>query len=113
MSDVAVPFEALRDQINSAIDVIVQLERAADGKRRIVEVAAVASARRDTFRLATVMRFQPDPAGAERSVTGRFLHYPLPELVRSRLTLAAQPWPPVFTVAQADAGPAAPVREAR
>ena len=112
MSDVAVPFEALRDQINSAIDVIVQLERAADGKRRIVEVAAVASARRDTFRLATVMQFRPDPAGVERTVTGRFMHYPLPELVRARLELAAQPWPDVFTPARADAGPAAPVREA-
>ena len=31
MSEVDVPFTALRDQINSAIDVIVQLERGADG----------------------------------------------------------------------------------
>ena len=43
MSDVDVPFQALRDQINSAIDVIVQLERSADGRRRIIEVAAISS----------------------------------------------------------------------
>src|SRR6201996_5579369 len=34
MSDVEMPFQALRDQINTAIDVVVQLERSADGKRR-------------------------------------------------------------------------------
>ena len=40
MSEVEIPFDALRDQINSAVDVIVQLTRDADGTRRIVEIAA-------------------------------------------------------------------------
>ena len=31
MSELQIPFEALRDQINSAIDVIVQVDRYADG----------------------------------------------------------------------------------
>ena len=70
MSEVDVPFAALRDQINSAIDVIVQLERGADGRRRIVEVAAVSSRLREEFRLATIMRFDPDPIGSDRVVTG-------------------------------------------
>ena len=43
MSDLHIPFEALRDQINSAIHVIVQIDRYADGRRRVGEVAAVAS----------------------------------------------------------------------
>ena len=43
MSELQIPFEALRDQINSAIDVIVQLDRFADGRRRRVEIAVVAS----------------------------------------------------------------------
>ena len=47
MSDLHIPFEALRDQINSAIHVIVQIDRYADGARRITEVAAVASERRE------------------------------------------------------------------
>ena len=44
MSELQIPFEALRDQINSAIDVIVQVDRFADGGRRVSEVAVVASA---------------------------------------------------------------------
>ena len=38
MSDVEVPFAAIRDQVNSAIDLIVQLNRHADGSRRIVQI---------------------------------------------------------------------------
>ena len=86
MSEVDVPFAALRDQINSAIDVIVQLERGADGRRRIVEVAAVSSRLREDFRLATIMRFEPDPIGRRsRRHAARWVHYPLPDVVAERL----------------------------
>lgn len=55
MADVEVPFAALRDQVNSAVDIIVQLTRSADGARRITEVQQVVSRRREDFRLAPVM----------------------------------------------------------
>ena len=45
MSELEVPYDAIRDQINSAVDVIVQLSRGADGSRRVVEVATVTSRR--------------------------------------------------------------------
>jgi pilus assembly protein CpaF len=41
MSDVALPLAALRTQIGSAIDVIVQIERGADGRRRVTDVLEV------------------------------------------------------------------------
>jgi pilus assembly protein CpaF len=87
MSELHIPFEALRDQINSAIHVIVQIDRFADGKRRIAEVAIVASSRRETFRLGTVARFEADPIGPDRRVTGRFRHFPLPPAIHRRLEL--------------------------
>jgi pilus assembly protein CpaF len=111
MSEVDVPFMALRDQINSAIDVIVQLERGADGRRRIIEVAAVSSRLREEFRLATIMRFEPDPLGPDRVVTGTWVHYPLPEVVSERLRVRAEPTPAVYTEEAADEAEA-PEREA-
>jgi pilus assembly protein CpaF len=111
MSEVDVPFLALRDQINSAIDVIVQLERGADGRRRIVEVAAVSSRLREDFRLATIMRFEPDPIGPERIVTGTWVHYPLPDTIAERLRIRAERTPAVYTDEAADEL-AAPEREA-
>src|SRR3954454_18016926 len=88
MSELNIPFEALRDQINSAIDVIVQIDRFADGGRRVSEVAVVASHRRETFRLASVLEFVTDPVGHDRRVRGTHEHRQLPEPILRRLTLA-------------------------
>jgi pilus assembly protein CpaF len=107
MSDLQIPFDALRDQINSAIHVIVQIDRFADGRRRVAEVAAVASERREVFRLATLARFEPDPLGPERRVTGRVLHFPVPPAIRRWVELAGELVPAVF----AEQSAAAPVRE--
>src|ERR1700712_2779191 len=52
MSELQIPFEGLRDQINSAIDAIVQVDRYADGRRRASEMAVVSSHRRESFKLA-------------------------------------------------------------
>jgi pilus assembly protein CpaF len=110
MSDLNVPYDALRDQINSAIDVIVQLTRTVDGQRRVAEVAVVASQRREKFRLATVAGFKPNPIGPDRTVTGRFAHFPLPETVRQRLELSGENVPSEF--AEAAEAAVAPEREA-
>ena len=96
MSELQIPFEALRDQINSAIDVIVQVDRYADGGRRVSELAAVASSRRETFRLASVMEFVSDPIGPDRHVTGRVEHRRLPDAIARRLMLAGEQLPPEF-----------------
>jgi pilus assembly protein CpaF len=109
MDESQIPFAALRDQVNGAISVIVQLERGADGRRRVVEIAAVASRRREDFRLASVARFDADPIGSDRRVTGRFVHYSLPDWMAERLRLAGEPAPEAFAAA---ARAEAPVREA-
>ena len=96
MSDLQLPFEALRDQINNAIDVIVQIDRFADGRRRLAEVAVVASTRREAFRLAPVATFAADPIGPDRRVTGRFEHAPLPPPIARRLMLAGEAVAPEF-----------------
>jgi len=110
MSDLNVPYDALRDQINSAIDVIVQLTRTVDGQRKVAEVAVVASQRREKFRLATVAGFKPNPIGPDRRTTGRFAHFPLPDAVRQRLLLSGEEIASEF--AEAAEAPVAPEREA-
>jgi pilus assembly protein CpaF len=109
MSDVHIPHDALHEYINNAIHVIVQIERGADGARRLVEVAVVASSRGEPFRLQTAMRFEADPVGPDLRVTGRPRHYALPERISRALMLAGVEVPPAFALA---AGPAAPTREA-
>jgi pilus assembly protein CpaF len=96
MNDLHIPFEALRDQINNAIHAIVQIDRGADGGRRVTEVALVASERRQSFRLGTVARFESDPLGPDRQVTGRMRHFRLPPAIATHLELAAEPAPGEF-----------------
>ncbi|MBQ1094088.1 CpaF family protein [Streptomyces sp. B93] len=100
MSDVEIPFVALHDQINSAVDVIVQLTRFADGARRITEIALLESHASEPYRLATVARFDAQPMAADGRVHGAFQHLPLPRRVAERLYMAGQPIPQAFGVAQ-------------
>ena len=102
MSELPIPYDTLRDQINNAIDVIVHLERGVDGTRRVVEVTAVASRRRESFRLATLVEFVPDPLGPTGEVTGRFVHHPLPRDLARRLMHRGESIPPAFGIAQTD-----------
>ena len=62
MSEVEMPFEALRDQINTRVDVIVQLTRHADGSRRITEIAGAGLARPRRLPHRPVARFDREPA---------------------------------------------------
>ncbi|MFB7393255.1 CpaF family protein [Streptomyces sp. NPDC056191] len=103
MSEVKVPFEALRDQINSAVDVLVQLTRHPDGTRRITEISVLASHGRERFLLVTVCRFQAQPLAADGRVYGQFTYHPLPRRVAERLYLAGQPIPQAFGVAVTEA----------
>ncbi|MEU8122768.1 CpaF family protein [Spirillospora sp. NPDC049024] len=96
MSDVKLPFEAIRDQIASAIDVVVQLSRGPDGSRRITEVDVVDPARRDQFKLRPAMRFRPEPVGPDREVRGVFEALPLPEALLTRLFHAGESVPPMY-----------------
>ncbi|MDT0310354.1 CpaF family protein [Streptomyces sp. DSM 44917] len=98
MSELQVPFEALRDQINSAVDVVVQLVRHPDGARRLAEVALLASHGREPFRIATLAAFAAAPMTTEGHVPGRFVHHPLPRAVADRLYMAGEQVPQAFGV---------------
>ncbi|GAB3044691.1 CpaF family protein [Sediminivirga luteola] len=93
MSELKVPYEALRDQINSAVDLIVQLTRGADGSRRVTEIATVTSKRREEFTLRPLMRFEQEPPGPDRVVRGRVRQYEVPAVLADRLWLAGHPLP--------------------
>ena len=57
MSDVTLPVETVRDQINGAIDIIIQLERDSTGMRRVSTIEAVTSRRRESYTTSLMMRY--------------------------------------------------------
>ncbi|MDQ1568750.1 MAG: pilus assembly protein CpaF [Actinomycetota bacterium] len=66
MAGFDLPMRAIREQIASAINVIVQLERASDGTRRIISVEEVQGLEGDIILLQQLFRFVP-----RTSVDGR------------------------------------------
>ncbi|MFB7271596.1 CpaF family protein [Streptomyces sp. NPDC056244] len=102
MSEVEIPFVAIKDQINSAVDVIVQLTRHADGSRRVTEIAIVDSHGREEYRIVSVCRYRAEPMAADGRIHGKFEYYPLPRRVAERLYLKSEAVPPAFGVAESD-----------
>src|SRR5256886_8010571 len=58
MAGVDLPHKAIRQQIASAIDVIVQIERLRDGSRKITDVVEVVGMEEDTITMQQVFRFR-------------------------------------------------------
>ena len=56
MSDVTLPVDTIRDQINGAIDIIVQLERDSQGMRRVNTIEAVVSEHREHYSTTVLLR---------------------------------------------------------
>ncbi|MGI8330697.1 CpaF family protein [Actinomadura scrupuli] len=98
MSDVKIPYEAVQNQINNAVDAIIHLDRGPDGSRRVAEISVLVSGRRESVRLARIVHFEREPAGPDLAVRGRFRHHPLPRTVAKRLMHAGEAVPPVFGI---------------
>lgn len=60
MSGLDLPIRAIREQIGSAIDLIVHLERLRDGSRRVVEIAEITGMEGDTITMSTIYQFDYD-----------------------------------------------------
>jgi len=70
MAGMELPVRAIREQISSAVDVIVQLARLRDGTRRIVQISEVGHMEGDTVTLQDLYRFD---FRAGRDAYGRFV----------------------------------------
>jgi pilus assembly protein CpaF len=70
MAGMELPVRAIREQISSAVDVIVQLARLRDGSRRIVQISEVEHMEGDTIVLQDLYRFD---YRAGRDAYGRFV----------------------------------------
>jgi pilus assembly protein CpaF len=83
MAGMDLPLRAIREQIASAVDVIVQLTRLRDGTRRVTAVTEVQGMEGETVTLQDAFLFDYS-AGVDAS--GRFLGKPVPTGVRPRFT---------------------------
>ncbi|NNL99040.1 MAG: CpaF family protein [Acidimicrobiia bacterium] len=83
MAGVDLPARAIREQIASAVDLIVHLSRLRDGSRRIVQISEVVGMEGETITLQDVFRFD---YSAGRDAEGRFLGSIQPTGIRPQFT---------------------------
>jgi pilus assembly protein CpaF len=72
MANVNLPSRAIRGQMRSALDLIIQIERMRDGTRRITEVAEVAGMEEDMITLATLFSYRYLGDNPDGSLNGVF-----------------------------------------
>ena len=72
MSGVNLPTRSLRAQIASALDLVVQLERQEDGRRRVISVQEIDGMEGDIITLSEIFRFEREGIDREGNVLGHF-----------------------------------------
>lgn len=72
MAGFDLPVKAVRAQITSAIDVIVQLERMEDGRRRVISISEIEGMEGDIVTMSEIFAFQREGIDEQGRVTGNF-----------------------------------------
>jgi pilus assembly protein CpaF len=70
MAGVAMSQASIRQQIASAIQLIVQLQRLSDGKRRLVSVSEITGIEGDVIQMQEIFRFVRQGVGEDGQVIG-------------------------------------------
>lgn len=73
MSGVSIPISSLRYQISSAVQLIVQLSRMRDGRRRITQIEEIVGMEGDIITTQTLFSFKPQGLDANGNVAGEFV----------------------------------------
>lgn len=71
MAGLELPVAAVRKQIASAINIIVQLSRLEDGSRRIISIQEIDGMEGDVITLAEIFRFNREGVSDDQTVLGR------------------------------------------
>ncbi len=72
MANLNLPERAVRQQIASAVNVIVQVSRMSDGTRRVTHLSEVTGMEQDVVSMQDIFRFEKRGIGANGRVLGRF-----------------------------------------
>jgi pilus assembly protein CpaF len=73
LSGVDIPVRVVRQQIASAVDIIVQVSRLIDGKRRVLSIAEITGMEGDVISMQEIFKFTQENVDAQGNVLGSFV----------------------------------------
>ena len=75
MNDMELPVAAIRNYIEKAINIVIQIERLSDGKRKISSISEVVGIKDDKVKLKEIFAFKEDGLSEQGDVRGEFILY--------------------------------------
>ncbi len=72
MAGMNFPVRAIREQISSALDILVQIGRMVGGQRKVINISEISGMEGDTICLGDIFRFQQQGVDEKGSAFGRF-----------------------------------------
>jgi pilus assembly protein CpaF len=91
MAGMDLPVRAIREQIASALDLVVQIERSTDGSRRITHITEVTGMEGDIIQLQDVFVFKREGVGPDGKVLGDHVATGIRPACYERLALSGHP----------------------
>ena len=73
MSEAQLPLAALRRQIASTINIVIQIERMRDGKRRVVNITELVGLEGEQYLSQDLFHFEKQSQDFEGNITGQFI----------------------------------------
>ena len=72
MSGMELPSKAIRDQVASAVDIVVQITRFSDGSRKVINISEITGTEGDIVQMQDIFRFQQEGFDEKGKVKGHF-----------------------------------------
>lgn len=85
MNEMEIPVSAVRGYIENAIDIIVQIDRLSDGKRKITSISEISGMKDGNITLKEIFSFKQKGISSDGSVMGEFGVYRRKPLVYEKL----------------------------
>lgn len=75
MNDMELPVNAIRNYIEKAINIIIQIDRLSDGKRKVTSISEVVGFNEDKVKLKEIFSFKENGLSEQGDVRGEFILY--------------------------------------
>jgi hypothetical protein len=75
MNDMELPVSAIRNYIEKAINIVIQIDRLSDGKRKISSISEVVGIKDEKVQLKEIFSFKENGLSEHGEVRGEFILY--------------------------------------
>jgi pilus assembly protein CpaF len=73
MSGIDLPLKAIRSQIASAINVVVQVQRMSDGKRRMISISEITGMEGEVVAMQEIFKFSREGVDEDGTIVGNYI----------------------------------------